>query len=129
MRVGIQILLAFSLAFFSVARIATITPTGQQCSTAPVQSILVAVHLPCGHVEYVSRAPRPGDKGFLQCRCSEKRSSTQAVPVAPEMPLLRAAIEVVARPLPAEQFSAIDFSAASFLPISDSPKPRPPATI
>jgi hypothetical protein len=56
--------------YFSFAAWAT-TPTGVQCPTAPVQLIKVAAK-DCG---CKVRAPKPGEKGFVQCRCAEKRSA------------------------------------------------------
>ena len=68
---------------------------------APVQTIRVAVMLPCGHCAgYMERAPRPGEKGFVQCHCDEKRSSSQIARIAPEIMHFRTAAKFVV-PAPA----------------------------
>jgi hypothetical protein len=55
-----------------------ITPAGIQCPNAPVQSIAVPIRNCCGEVVgYTNRAPKPGDKEFVQCRCAEKQTAKQ----------------------------------------------------
>jgi hypothetical protein len=54
-----------------------------QCPTASIQSILETAQC-CGKTVVVSaRKPQPGDKGFVQCRCAEKRSSLQQARLGP----------------------------------------------
>src|SRR4029077_19949302 len=55
-----------------------LTQEGRQCPTAPIQSVLVGLSKPCGCPPvYVRRAPRPGEAGFVQCRCAERQSRSQ----------------------------------------------------
>jgi len=58
------------------------TPGGVQCPTAPVQSITVAIHDCCGKLAgFTTRAPKLGDKSFVQCHCAEKKAGTQKATV------------------------------------------------
>jgi hypothetical protein len=71
--------LALSVAWFSASAYFGLNSPDQQCVTAPVQTVAVAQISPCGHVMgYVERAIRPGDKGFVACKCAAKRSTTQS---------------------------------------------------
>ncbi|MDR3687967.1 MAG: hypothetical protein P4L46_01220 [Fimbriimonas sp.] len=64
------------------------TSYGIQCPTAPVQKVTAAVHDCCGRVVgAVSRAPRPGEKGFVQCRCAEKKTSVEKSNVPSKAPV------------------------------------------
>jgi len=73
-----QILLAVWLFVCAASQTFPTTPTGVQCPTAPVQSVSVAIKDCCGKViGHVTRAPKLGEKGFLQCRCAEKKAPKQ----------------------------------------------------
>lgn len=69
------------MAFCSVNQVMPKTAEGTQCPTAPVQMITVPIKSHCGCViGYETRQPKPGERGFLQCRCAEKKASeTQTV--------------------------------------------------
>ncbi|MER3496304.1 MAG: hypothetical protein C4320_05575 [Armatimonadota bacterium] len=48
-----------------------VTPEGVQCPTSAVHTRIEVVRTACG-------CPiRPGDDGFVQCRCSEKRAAAE----------------------------------------------------
>ena len=65
------------------------TPYGVQCPTAPVQTITVAMRICCGKVARIAtRAPKPGDKDFVQCRCAEKKGTAQKSIVQAKAPVL-----------------------------------------
>ncbi|MBS1716915.1 MAG: hypothetical protein JSS72_04190 [Armatimonadetes bacterium] len=75
----ISVFLALSCALFSSLYGIAPTAEGVQCPTATVQQITVPIKSTCGCVVgYQTRAPKPGEKGFMQCRCNEKRSEQQA---------------------------------------------------
>ena len=80
-RGALSVLLAACFLLYSVLPL-NVTRVGLQCPTAPIQKIVVAVKDCCGKVEGLAlRAPKPGEKGFLQCNCAEKKSSTQKTAV------------------------------------------------
>ncbi|HVT10996.1 MAG TPA: hypothetical protein VHE55_01910 [Fimbriimonadaceae bacterium] len=98
------VMLACCVAFFSVSP-PPMTPDGKQCPTAPIQTISVPVKSCCGKVLcYEHRAPKPGEAGFVQCRCAEKRASQQRNAMAPKVPLY---LPVEAEPL--EVAGRLDF--------------------
>lgn len=69
------ILLAACVVLCSIAPCFSVTARGVQCPTAPVQEIKVPVLSSCGCIEgFVTRSPKPGERGFVQCRCAEKRA-------------------------------------------------------
>ena len=47
-------------------------PTGAQCPTAIVQTVVARDC--CGRL--VRRAPKPGERAFVQCHCAEKKGAT-----------------------------------------------------
>ncbi len=59
------------------------TRAGVQCPTAPVQTLVVKDC--CGRI--VKRAPRPGDRTFVQCRCSERKAASATATVAQKVTL------------------------------------------
>ncbi|HTQ09712.1 MAG TPA: hypothetical protein VMI31_06535 [Fimbriimonadaceae bacterium] len=66
--------LALAVGLVSITSGFPLTPAGVQCPTAPIQRIEAPVTC-CGRVVgYEMRAPKPGEPGFVQCRCAEKRS-------------------------------------------------------
>lgn len=73
------VVLAVVFALCSVLYVVPVTPKGIQCPTAPVQSVteVVASKDSTGKVveQSIKRMPREGEKGFLQCRCAEKRAA------------------------------------------------------
>lgn len=71
----LALVLTALLLWCSVSRAATATPRGVQCPTAAVQTVVFAKRDCCGKlVGYEARKPKEGEKGFLQCRCAEKKS-------------------------------------------------------
>jgi hypothetical protein len=77
----LAILMTALFALYSVLPVAAMTPNGVQCPTAPIQNMTVATVKCCGKVVSITRAPKLGDKAFLQCRCAEKSASQQKVAV------------------------------------------------
>lgn len=73
------LLLAACLLVCSGFQVCLQTPHGIQCPTAPIQKITVTKRDCCGRVVgYETRAPKPGEAGFMQCHCAEKKASQQA---------------------------------------------------
>ena len=69
-----SLLAVFWFVFWVCFQLQPATPYGTQCPTAPIQRISIAVRNCCGSVAgMTSRTPIPGDKGFVQCRCAEKK--------------------------------------------------------
>ena len=112
----------------SALKVSPQTQAGLQCPTAPIQAIRVAVKDKCGCIlGYKSVAPKPGDKGFVQCKCAEKKSAEHALPTPPKSelfvsmepdPILTSRVTFALQP-PA--FKAL-------IPASSrSPRTRPPA--
>lgn len=64
------------------------TPEGRQCPTAAAPLVRVAIKSACGCViGHIERAPKPGERGFVQCRCAEKRAAQESsAPPAPALP-------------------------------------------
>lgn len=83
------LLLVAWFAFWTCLQSQPVTPYGVQCPTAPVQSISVAMQC-CGKTVCATRAPRPGDKGFVQCRCAEKKSAAVKFSGPPKPQLVEA---------------------------------------
>lgn len=67
------------LAIGSLARVTGLTPKGVHCPTAPVQEVAVEQGEP-GSPEapqtFQTRKPKPGDPGFVQCQCAEKKAAS-----------------------------------------------------
>ncbi len=106
------------------------TPQGVQCPTAPVQTILAA-KLCCGSVVgYEQRAPKPGEAGFLQCRCSEKRAPARLVAAAPKVQVfLVAEAENVDPGTRLDPVAAGDDSFRPAFPVSGTDFFHPPALV
>ena len=82
-------ILSASLATVSSFAGMPCTPAGIQCPTATVQTVTVDVYDCCGHViGHLTRAPRQGEKGFVQCRCAEKKSQKKDATFSPSLELL-----------------------------------------
>ncbi len=80
-----QILLAVCLFLCASLQTFPATALGTQCPTASVQTIDVAIKDCCGKViGHIHRAPMAGEKGFLQCRCAEKKAPKQESSTAPK---------------------------------------------
>jgi len=103
------------------------TAIGQQCPTASIQLVTVAVKDCCGKiVGYTQRAPKPGESAFVQCRCAEKKANDHQALTSPKLDLLLA--KAVAAPQP-EILKAGQASAtycASFKDRTTAPSVRPP---
>lgn len=84
-----QLLLALTLLLTLGFGPSIRTEAGHQCPTAPQQTISEAVRNCCGHViGHRTRALKPGDKGFVQCRCAEKAAVQVKIAGAPVQLLL-----------------------------------------
>ena len=100
------------------------TPKGIQCPTAPVQAVFVRNC--CGRL--VARAPKPGERAFVQCRCAEKRAAAHdaVAPTKIDFFLATAEPAVETAPLPpvheVPAFSAI-LCAVAFPPATRPPTP------
>ena len=93
---------------------------GTHCPTAPVQSV-TRTSACCGKVLAIeSHKPRPGENGFVQCRCAEKRSTQHQaalnqgpphfdmLPIRPVLPVLPARIpEALVASTPAARVVAV----------------------
>jgi len=98
-----NVLAVFVTAWFFLYSVLPICPTqnGVQCPTAPVQKITVAIRNCCGKlVGLTSRAPKPGEKGFVQCRCAEKKGATEKAVVPNRTQPFLALVAAVPRSLP-----------------------------
>lgn len=104
------------------------TPVGVQCPTAQVHTIRVAVKSACGCViGHVERAPKPGEKGFVQCRCNEGRTAQKSSPPpAPALPHAVTTLTLVFAPV---FFVKPPASFASIPEIDCVPSVPPPATV
>ena len=86
------------------------TQAGVQCPTAAVQTISVAVRDCCGKVTgFTTRAPKPGEQGFVQCRCAEKKTTTQKATLSSKVPLF-IATEVVLPQMTALSLVRVQFA-------------------
>ena len=103
------------------------TPIGQQCPTASIQLVTVAVKDCCGKiVGYTQRAPKLGESAFVQCRCAEKKATDHQALTSPKLDLLLAKAIAAPKPevLKAGQASAI--YCASQKDRTTPPSTRPP---
>jgi hypothetical protein len=83
------LILAALIGWTSSTQLFACTNSGIHCPTAPIQSVTVANLSCCGKVIiFTSRKPRPGEKGFVQCRCAEKRSAQQQAGIGATVPHL-----------------------------------------
>ena len=82
------------------------TPEGRQCPTAAAPLLRVAIRSACGCViGHIERAPRPGERGFVQCRCNEKRAAQESsAPPAPALPMVAFRLELPVVPLVADEY-------------------------
>ena len=86
-RTSVALALCLFMAWTGVGRLMPCTPAGVQCPTAAVQLITAPIKNCCGHiVGYQTRAPRPGDKQFVQCRCAEKHAPTSTALFGSSLP-------------------------------------------
>jgi hypothetical protein len=103
------ILITLCFLLQSVFCFRTITPAGVQCPTAPVQTVVVKSQRCCeksGHV--VVRAPKPGDKGFVQCRCAEKKNGQQKSALSTKFDLYASTAKPLTTPLmPPSAYAAV----------------------
>ena len=112
----------FGLLVASVFGLRPTTRPGVQCPTAPVQRLVVRDC--CGRV--VSRAPRPGDRVFVQCRCAEKKAASTKATVAQKITFLLSEAEpLVAFPSLGAGWVRLDY-APSMATWSSPPALRPP---
>ena len=69
----LAVIMAMNLGWFTCTTAQLQTPYGKQCPTAYIQSVSTPIYNCCHKlVGYATRDVKPGDKGFLQCRCAEK---------------------------------------------------------
>jgi hypothetical protein len=106
------------------------TPDGVQCPTAPVQTVLKPLKAQCGCiVGFKAVKPKPGDKGFVQCRCAEKKSAEHTLSGAPKVDLL--AVRPPALNMPVAIMTSFE-PLSPILPkasISIPPRLHPPAMV
>ncbi len=74
--------MSFALLVISLGAYWPRTEVGKQCPTAPVQKVAVTVATRdcCGKVRLKTelRAPKLGEKGFLQCQCEERKANDRS---------------------------------------------------
>lgn len=127
----LALVLTALLVWCAVSRAATVTPRGVQCPTAAVQTAVFAKRDCCGKVVgYEARAPREGEKGFLQCRCAEKKAQQHgaAETTTPRVEALFAAEAPLALALPSRlpEAKAEDTYRARLTVVDTPPAVRPP---
>ena len=122
----ISLLLSVLLVVWSCCQFQPVTPYGVQCPNAPVQRVAVATgKCVCAK----ARAPKPGDKDFVQCRCSEKRSAQTKLSSAPKPQLFVAArLETQGLSLPIDG-AAIGYDTQRYLSPNPAPLAHPPACV
>lgn len=126
----LALVLTVLLCWTSVSRAATVTPRGVQCPTAAVQEIVVAKRDCCNRIVGVEvRKPREGEKGFVQCRCAEKKSAQHGA-AEPTVPRVEAmcAIAPIALTLPVRlpELQAEDYYLARLTTVVTPPLLLPP---
>ena len=97
------VLLAVVIGWCSAVQFSVRTPEGVQCRTAAVQTLSAPILSKCGHIiGFEDRKPKPGEKGFVQCRCAEKQSSQQSAvtPVSSHTDMLPPSLASLTQPLP-----------------------------
>jgi len=126
-RQALAIILAVWFLVFSLNVVFPVTPTGVQCPTASIQTVACGQFDCCGNlVGKATRAPRPGEKGFVQCRCAEKRAVQQKLAASPKSQLYLASDLPVAsayREISTETFA---WPLASLRSLNAAPPVRPP---
>ena len=118
---------AVAMACASLLGFMPVTRQGVLCPTAPIQSVVKLKRNCCGHLVLEKRAPRPGEREFVQCRCAEKKSAHEVGLVASKIVLfletgqpIVAALAPAGSPFVASRF-ADEVSALPFVP--DVPPP------
>lgn len=126
------LLMAALFGWASSTQITACTPNGVQCPTAPVQTVVETLSC-CGKtVGYAQRPVRPGDKGFVQCRCAEKRAAQHSSSVGPQAPhyeMLCAQPLTIALPILAQDRTPTDFVAPGVTSTRRSPSVPPPSLL
>ncbi len=90
-------MLALCIALVAVAPVGFAASPGTQCPTAAVKLVRIPVTDCCKRtVGYVVRAPKPNEKGFVQCQCSEKRAAVQKAFVVEKAPFILTNAAIVA---------------------------------
>jgi hypothetical protein len=83
----VAFLAAVAMACASLVGFMPVTRAGVFCPTAPVQTVVKLERNCCGKLVLEKRAPRPGEREFVQCRCAEKKSAHEATLVASKIVL------------------------------------------
>lgn len=83
----VALLAAVVMACASLVGLMPVTRAGVFCPTAPVQTVVKLERNCCGKLVIEKRAPRPGEREFVQCRCAEKKSAHEATLVASKIVL------------------------------------------
>jgi len=97
----IAILAAVWFVACAVLQVPPKTPDGVQCPLAPVQVVVKPLKAACGCVVGFKAAKhKPGDRGFVQCRCAEKKSAEHVAWNAPRNEALSALPSALEFPLP-----------------------------
>lgn len=111
------------------------TRKGIQCPTAPIQKVVVneVEKLSDGETAMVQveRTPQPGDPGFVQCHCAEKKAAKQIQAVASDLKeipaILSEAPQNLSSPSVQVRVSIVGPSLVAICSTSE-PQVRPPAT-
>ncbi|CAN5411158.1 hypothetical protein BH11ARM1_BH11ARM1_03180 [soil metagenome] len=108
METAFAVLLTVCLSWLLSTPGLILAPTNMQCPTSAVQQITIPVRSCCGDIiRFETRAPRPGDKQFMQCHCAEKSAGQQQISherVAFSFTMLGATpVEIVVPPRPASE--------------------------
>ena len=125
----LAILMTALFALYSILPAVAITPDGVQCPTAPVQKVTVLTINCCGKLACTTRAPKPGDNAFVQCRCAEKSASAQKTVVQAKVQpyFVNAILSVHATAIP--EFRQVYLYQLSYSSIKDSPSTKPPIQV
>jgi hypothetical protein len=123
----LSVALAIWFVLYSTNLFTPVTPEGRQCPTAPVQRLAFGVYDCCGKLVSVgTRAPKPGDKAFVQCRCAEKNAA-HAKAAGPDRPhLYLASREELALQVPLSESEARFHHRLPFDSFEPAPSERPP---
>ena len=118
----VAILATLAMVCASLFGFVPATPKGVQCPTAAVQT--VTVRTCCGRL--VTRAPEPGERAFLQCRCAEKKTAAHDSTVPSKLQLYFVAGEPLQFDAPPRPAPTVPAFAATFRSVGFPPIVRPP---
>ena len=125
MRIPLALFAMLGFVLSTVLGLGPTTRAGVQCPTATVQT--VTVRDCCGRL--VTRAPRPGEKAFKQCRCAEKKSESQNATLATKVVLFLETAEPFRIAPRRENARRIPTATAGLVSRLAPPRVRPPASV